>query len=410
MKIQCSIIVAVLIVASGAEGQQCASGEVLTREAFLYGRFETRMQSVQGEGVVSSFFLYNRDLACNWPAENNEIDIEMTGNLASSVQFTTHYPGPWSSTQILPTAFNPHDGMHEYAFEWEPGIVRWFIDGQLVYTQNSSYVNGLMYPMRIMMNLWAADAPDWVGIWDPSIMPAQSRYDYVRYYTYTPGAGNAGSNDNFTLSWSDDFEILDAERWEFSEFGGFGGNFCSFVSTNTDVIDGELRLTMTEPLASTNSLVHFGVDASDANLAPTDVVYLNGGFNNWCGSCNPMSDSDGDGIWELSLSLPAGNHEYLFTKNGWSEIAGAPLGSGCDFQPCDQYMNYGITVPHGAGDIETGTWCWGSCETCAAVETDFCALIADSNEMPDRKDLRPLQSAFQCLIQMPRRFGVVHGN
>jgi len=365
---QLKTIIAVMLLFApvGVQGQDCASGALLTQQAYQYGRFETRMQSAQGDGIVSSFFLYNIDLGCNWPAENNEIDIEMTGNLDASVQFTTHYPGPWSATQIVPTSFNPHAGMHDYAFEWEPGIVRWFVDGTLAYTQDASYVDGLIYPMRIMMNLWAADAPSWVGVWDPAILPARSSYDYVRYYAYTPGSGDAGTNNNFTLEWTDEFDApLESSRWEVSEFGGFGGNYCTFVSNNVTTVGGELQLDMTEPLASTNSPVHFSVDATSLDLSPSDTVYLNGGFNGWCGYCNPMFDSDGDNIWELTLSLPAGKHEYLFTVNGWDgEIGGAPLGSSCDFSPCDEYANYGVTIPYGASAIETDTYCWASCDSC----------------------------------------------
>ena len=100
---QLKTIIAVMLLFApvGVHGQDCASGGLLTHQAYQYGRFETRMQSAQGDGIVSSFFLYNRDLGCNWPAENNEIDIEMTGNLDASVQFTTHYPGPWNVTQIV---------------------------------------------------------------------------------------------------------------------------------------------------------------------------------------------------------------------------------------------------------------------------------------------------------------------
>ena len=374
------ITVTMLLASVTAHGQDCASGALMTHEAYKYGRFETRMQSAQGDGIVSSFFLYNIDLGCNWPAENNEIDIEMTGNLDASVQFTTHYPGLWSATHIEPTMFNPHAGMHDYAIEWEPGVVRWFIDGSLVYTQDEPYVADLLYPMRILMNLWAADAPTWVGVWDPAVMPVKSRYDYVRYYAYTPGSGNAGTENNFTLEWTENFDTsIDTTRWEVSEFGGFEGNFCTFVSNNVTTVSGELQLEMTEPLATTYSPVHFGVDASSLQLSPSDVVYLNGGFNNWCGSCNPMSDSDGDNIWELTLILPAGNHEYLFTTNGWNgEIGGAPQGSSCDFTPCDQFTNYGVSVPHEAGVIETTTYCWASCDSCA---TD-----ADGDLVPDSQD------------------------
>ncbi len=336
------LAVGLLSLSLAAQAQQCTGGAVSTHEAYLHGRFETRMQSAQGNGVVSSFFLYNADLGCNWPAENNEIDIEMTGNRDSSVQFTTHYPGPWSSTQIVPTGFNPHAEMHDYAFEWEPGVVRWFVDGELVYTQNASYVYGLMYPMRIMMNLWAADSPSWVGEFSPEVLPVQSSYDYVRYYAYTPGSGNAGTNNNFTLQWADNLDNLDSERWETSEFGGFGGNYCTFISPNVDNSGGLLQLLLTDPPNSTNSPVHFSVDASSLNLAPFDRMYVNGEFNNWCGLCNPMSDNDGDGIWDLTISLPAGKYEYLYTKNGWQETGGAPQGSSCDISPCDAYGNYGV--------------------------------------------------------------------
>ena len=145
MKYPRTFTAVILLLASvGVQAQDCASGALMTHQAYQYGRFETRMQSAQGDGIVSSFFLYNIDLGCNWPAENNEIDIEMTGNRDASVQFTTHYPGPWSATHIEPTLFNPHAGMHDYAFEWEPGVVRWFIDGSLVYTQDEPNVDGLV--------------------------------------------------------------------------------------------------------------------------------------------------------------------------------------------------------------------------------------------------------------------------
>ncbi|NND60136.1 MAG: family 16 glycosylhydrolase [Gammaproteobacteria bacterium] len=373
--------------------QQCASGQLMTHEAYQYGRFETRMQSAQGNGIVSAFFLYNIDLGCNWPAENNEIDIEMTGNRDDSVQFTTHYPGPWSATEIVPMAFNPHAGLHDYAIEWEPGVVRWFVDDELVYVQDAGYVSGLVYPMRILMNHYAADAPGWVGAWDAAVLPTEVSYDYVRYYAYTPGSGDAGTDNNFMLQWSDEFDQFDPSRWQITEFGGFGGNFCTFISNNIDLEGGQLQLHMTEPPQQTTSAVSFSVDVTALDMAPTDVIYLNGTFNDWCGTCNPMSDVDGDGTWELSLMLPAGEHEYLYSRNGWSDIGGAPLGSACDYKPCDEWSNYGVAVPYGSGAIETETFCWGSCESCADADedgvgaaVDNCQDVANSSQVDSDND------------------------
>ena len=60
--------------------QECNGAEILTNESYLFGRFEVSMQSASGEGIISSFFLFNNSSGCNYPEENNEIDVEMTGN------------------------------------------------------------------------------------------------------------------------------------------------------------------------------------------------------------------------------------------------------------------------------------------------------------------------------------------
>ena len=66
--------------------------------------------------------------------------------------------------------------------------------------------------------------------------------------------------------------------------------------------------------------ITFSVNMSNytAGLSETDIVYLNGTFNGWCGECNPMSDDDGDGVWTITMPLEDGDHQYKFTVNGWS--------------------------------------------------------------------------------------------
>ena len=54
-------------------------------------------------------------------------------------------------------------------------------------------------------------------------------------------------------------------------------------------------------------------DSNSLNLEPGNAeVNLVGTFNDWCGTCNPMSDPDGDGVWEHRMELPTGNHEYKY--------------------------------------------------------------------------------------------------
>lgn len=346
--------------------QDCVGGAIRTDETYLYGRFETRMRSAAGSGVVSSFFMYNLDGNCNWPVENNEIDIEMTG-ISEDIYFTTHYPGPWFHSDSYDVSFNPHLQMHDYAFEWEPGIVRWFVDGNLVNVQAQSFVADLIHPMPIIMNLWAVDAPSWAGPWDPAILPVTSAYEYVKCYAYTPGAGNYGTSNNFTHLWTDDFNAYDSDRWTISEYGTWDGNYCNFHGSSVDFVGGKMELTLQPPFTNTEFVpVTITVDMSEANIGGSYFVNISGNFNNWCGSCAIMSHQ-GNGIYSLTVDLPPGRNEYVFSVNNWSTSSGPPLGSYCDFEPCDTYANYGLVVPTGSGPITVDPVCYGECLDCGMV-------------------------------------------
>jgi len=354
--------------------QNCVGGAILTKANHHYGRFEVNMKSAEGDGVVSSFFLYNVDLDCNWPQENNEIDIEMTGNLSDGVYFTTHYPDasqPWSFGTNYTLDYNPHQTFHTYAFEWEPNTVRWFVDDSLVYTQSQSFVAQLNYPMRIIMNLWAASAVSWVGVWDPSILPVESNYDWVKYYAYTPGNGNYGTNNNFTFSWVENFDSLNTEIWEVTEFGGFSGNYCTFNSSSVAVNNGLLTLQIEEENPNLASYpVTIRLNAKGQNFSSSDVLSVNGSFNNWCGNCLPMQENNS--IYPKTLFLNPGKYEFVFGRNNWAEVGQPNIGSACDYNPCDMYGNYGFLVSENSNPNDTlftDVYCWNACTNCAPVYT-----------------------------------------
>lgn len=351
--------------------QDSHGAQIFTKENFLFGRFEVVMQSAEGAGIVSSFFLYNLEagIKCRWPEENNEIDVEMTGN-NQQIYFTTHHPDPvhpWFISQDFNMGFNPHRGLHKYTIEWEPGIVRWFVDDDLVYIQNEAAIQNLKYPMAIMMNLWASDIEVWVGKWNPAVMPRQSMYEYVSYAAYTPGRGSVGTNRNFSPVWKDEFTTLNEDRWVVSDFDPISP-LTVFRKPNVEVDGGQLKLHLTEPTVTIERIpVTFSVDMSDAGLRQTDVVYLNGTFNNWCGNCHPMK-RNGD-VWNLTLDLSPGKHEYLFTINVWEKVGGAPLNSACDFQPCDEFPNYGFRLHEGSPELALTTYCWETCNDCMITGT-----------------------------------------
>ncbi len=254
----------------------CLAGAIKTDSSYLYGRFEVRMKSIDSDGVVSSFFTYNT----NWQSELgnlnwNEIDIEMTGNRDSSVQFTTHHPGSpnsWSYGEIVEVGFNPHQDFHDYAFEWTPFYVKWYVDGEQVYEQSQSIVDDLNFSQNIMMNVWPAIWEDWVGEWDNQNTPQHAYYDYVKYYSYVPGAGNYGTDNDFELLWIDDFDSLNDMIWEDSSSDSFSGNLCDFDPLNTNFYNGHLILTLSDSGEEIDCNQISGDISYDSNLNVIDIV------------------------------------------------------------------------------------------------------------------------------------------
>lgn len=61
--------------------------------------------------------------------------------------------------------------------------------------------------------------------------------------------------------------------------------------------------------------VNFSVDMGEY-AAPFDSVFVNGTWNGWCGTCEPLSDVDGDSIWTGTYMIPDGSHEFLFNLDG----------------------------------------------------------------------------------------------
>ena len=112
--------------------------------------------------------------------------------------------------------------------------------------------------------------------------------------------------------------------------------------------------------------VTFKVDMSQV-LDPFTTPELNGTFNSWCGNCNSMSDSDGDNIWDVSVSLQTGDTiEYKYSADSWSiQETNDPNGFCTNGNP--NFTNRVIVVP--SNDTILPDVCWGSCDTCSPTSS-----------------------------------------
>jgi hypothetical protein len=241
MKLSVLLFLSGLLLLTSAKDYKGA--EYRTKTSYLYGRFEVNYKAPQYNGVLASFFTYydGGGGAVNW----NEIDIEILGRYNDVVQFNTITPGEQHHVRHQGVDFNPSLSYNTYAFEWTPDYVAWFINNVEVYRQTGSHIQNLNRSQKIMMNIWNPIYENWAGKFNPETLPAFAYYDWVKYYLYKPGEGDYGTDNNFSLLWSDDFNYFNSDRWAKAAHT-FNGNQCDFIPENVVFRDGKLILCLTD--------------------------------------------------------------------------------------------------------------------------------------------------------------------
>ena len=119
------------------------------------------------------------------------------------------------------------------------------------------------------------------------------------------------------------------------------------------------------PVTATNPDVTFRVDMSNVSASFTNV-YVSGTLNSWSGNANQLTDADGDGVYEGTVTLSAGSYEYKFTYDNWTgqESLDAVADANCTLTT-GAFTNRFMTI--GTADTTLPEVCWESCYSCAYV-------------------------------------------
>jgi len=112
--------------------------------------------------------------------------------------------------------------------------------------------------------------------------------------------------------------------------------------------------------------VTFKVDMSQYSGPAYTGVFINGTFNGWNGTSNPMADANMDGVWEVTVPIGAGTIEYKFTLDGWNGQESLIPGSSCTITT-GANTNRVYTV---SGDAVLGIVCYNSCTACASNQIE----------------------------------------
>lgn len=157
------------------------SGLVHSKDKFTFqfGRIEFCARLPRSKGIWPALWAIPN--SGKWPPE---IDVmEMHGEFPRRIFMTQHWGTRYFHGQTNGKPFEGPDfsaDFHIFAAEWEPDMVRWFIDGEERFRHKKHIPN---VPFYIIMNTAVGGKKSWGGTADESTeFPQHHDIDYVKVY------------------------------------------------------------------------------------------------------------------------------------------------------------------------------------------------------------------------------------
>lgn len=173
-------------------GSQYTSGRINSKGKadFTYGRFEASIKLPAGDGLWPAFWMLPTDeFYGGWP-QSGEIDImEYVASTPDEILGYIHYGDPYPDNQSQGNTYKLkndvfYNDFHEFAIEWEPGEIRWYMDGILYSTKTTQDISPANWPFdkdfHFLLNV--AVGGNLGGQVNDSMLPATMEVDYVRVY------------------------------------------------------------------------------------------------------------------------------------------------------------------------------------------------------------------------------------
>ena len=194
-----------------------------------YGKFEFRARVPHGKGLWPALWLLPQDDHYGTWAASGEIDVmEILGEQPHKVLSSLHFGSGYPQRELVTHTLDIPDGgsvadWHVHAVEWEPGEMRWSLDGVVWARQGfwwscsrtDAAGQGLAAAGEADLNPWPApfDQPFYLlmnvavggnfpGAPSPATpFPADLQVDYVRVYQRIGGYAEAAPRGAGRLPW-----------------------------------------------------------------------------------------------------------------------------------------------------------------------------------------------------------------
>jgi beta-glucanase (GH16 family) len=165
-----------------------SAAAISSRASFLFGRFEATLQATNVPGLVTGFFLHR-----NSPRQ--EIDVEILGNQPDRLLVNVFYnPGTdgakfdygyRGTPAVIDLGFDASKGAHQFAIEWEPCEIRWFVDRKLVHRRAIWAPTPIPHlAMTLHLNTWPTSSRELAGRLPLRALPASAIVRQVAIDSY----------------------------------------------------------------------------------------------------------------------------------------------------------------------------------------------------------------------------------
>jgi beta-glucanase (GH16 family) len=176
-------------------GQSFTSARMKTQGLYntpVYGTFEWRAKLPSGVGMWPALWMLGSNIvSVGWPA-CGEIDVvENNGAQTGWVQGTLHSNSGGPTGKYYFTAPDSVTNWHTYDLVWNPGSIKWYVDGNLYETQSvgAPFNAPFFFIMNVAVggNYLAVNGtnPTVAQIESGTSFPQEMQVDYVRVYEPT---------------------------------------------------------------------------------------------------------------------------------------------------------------------------------------------------------------------------------
>lgn len=149
-----------------------------TARKYEKGVFASKVQIPKGDtsGLVTSFYLSTLEGS----GTQSEIDFEWLGKDNWGVQTNYYVNGIGGHEMFHKLSFDASLGLHLYTIDYQPNVIKWYIDGALLRTEikreSQSFPSGAVYLYSSVWNAGSINQGSWAGRFTGRSFPYYARY------------------------------------------------------------------------------------------------------------------------------------------------------------------------------------------------------------------------------------------